>query len=208
VTAQAYSAQWWIGWALFAVGFCVFIEGIRWDGAPWWRALPKLKNPFRQRAALYAGRVIVDDSIVNTQHTINISAFVFNGTNERIDVVNAISGETQITLPTALGSVTIRPPTPTLVPPFRTGVGPGEEFTVQLRLHLSPADVQAYAHNVTGNTVAFSLDQVVIEVETTKRRKRVRVPLWDGANLSDGRVTNRIVNLGVSTTIAVHPGGV
>jgi hypothetical protein len=190
---------------LFWLGIVLAIIAIAWPLLEQgWRRIRAVRLTWNARGVLYAGRVTVDDSNVATQHTISIGVFVFNGTNKQLDVVNAVSGQATITLPSGLGTVTITPPIPTLVPPFRTGIPPGQEFAFELRLHLSPADVQAYNHNVAGNTVTFSLEQVSVEVETARRRRRIRVPLWDGATLRDGRVTNRIVAVGISASVGVH----
>jgi hypothetical protein len=194
--------QWWIGVALIICAALIIVSEVKRNGVPWWQTIPKPQNPFRHAGTLYVGRLTVDDSALQSAHLISISALVFNATNRRVSANAFASGQVQITMPSGLGIATITPAVPTVVPQSAAWIGPGHESGIALQLHLTPADVQAYSHNVTGNTVSFLFDQLLVEVET-ERHRRVPVRFWDGATLRDGRVTNRIVNVGISEAVGV-----
>src|SRR5438067_640802 len=195
VGASAHSLAWWVGWALLAFGVCLLLWGGRWDGRPWWQAVPKLRNPFhRHVGSLYTGRIVVSGSELDQKHFFDVSINAFNGTCYAFQTAT-IEGKVRIDFSLnggGQGGFDVRPP----VLYFETEKPhkPDQELSLGTRLFLEPNQVAEFkSREAAGQVPQIMFQELDINLETN-RGKRMRLPLWDGVSLnSDRLVTGRIV---------------
>jgi hypothetical protein len=208
VTAHTYSLQWWFGWAIFVFGFAVFVQGIRWDQNPWWRALPKIPNPFHRRSSLYTGIIIVSDSELDTKHYLDLTIRAFNGTPHLFQTAT-IEGSIKVDFsPVAGGSSRdgFVLGAPLLYFESEKPHKPDAEFTLATRLFLSPQQVAEFRKQQAEDYQAQLMFQdLKVELETRRGRK-MRLPLWDGVSLRGSRIallTGRVHVARISAGVAV-----
>lgn len=190
VTAQAYTWQWWLGWALFVFGFTLFLWGVRWDKRPWWLSLHKPSNPFARSGSLYTGIVCVSDSELDTKHYFDLSVRAFNGSPYSFQTMT-IAGTVKVDF-SPIGGGSTRDgfvlPAPILYFESEKPHKPDAEFVLGTRLFLSAEQVAEYRKQQAGGYIAHIMLQALkVELET-KRGKRMRLPLWDGVSLGGSRI--------------------
>lgn len=193
------------GWLSIALGLALAIWGIKFDGEHWWAQLPKLKL-YRFRRGIYVGRILISDSLLESEHHLNFIVRAYNGTAQTLKYRGA-SGFAKIEFISngnGIGGFDLQPPTlmtSNLVWPS------GGEIIIEFRLSLTPAQVTEFQEKqATGATVQVLFGSLVV---TLSRRwgRDIRLLLWDGVSFANGSVFGQIhhvqIAIGVGATASI-----
>lgn len=188
------------GWLSIAAGIVLAVWAITIDGEHWWKKLPRMRPPRFSRGQMYVGQILVSDSQLDDQHTLNLTVRGYNGTG-RDRVFLGASGSVKLGYSlngTGPEGVDIAPPgladPPTLIPA-------DSEFHINFQQPLTPEQTASFRQwEAQGAEIQMMFGGLAIITKPARFGSPERLALWDGISLRNGRFFGKIVCLTGSTS--------